>query len=110
MIDQHYFEPASLTCQYPGLSNKQLGTEIAAASVLKELPATLILRPFNFETLAVRIYQLTSDERLDEASTAALAIIAAGIFPVIVLSRLMSQGCMQQSRNQSSLRRQISHD
>ena len=78
--------------------------------VLKELPATLILRPFNFETLAVRIYQLASDERLDEASTAALAIIAAGIIPVIVLSRLMSQDCMNQSQNQSSPRRQSSHD
>ena len=60
--------------------------------VLKELPATLILRPFNFETLAVRIYQLASDERLDEASTAAIAIIATGIIPVIVLSKLMSRG------------------
>ena len=70
--------------------------------VLKELPATLILRPFNFETLAVRVYQLASDERLDEASTAALAIIAAGIIPVIVLSRLMSHGSSYQSRKQIS--------
>ena len=60
--------------------------------VLKELPATLILRPFNFDTLAVRVYQLASDERLDEASTAAIAIIATGIIPVILLSRLMSRG------------------
>lgn len=57
--------------------------------VLKELPATLILRPFNHDTLAVRVYQLASDERLSEASTAALAIIAAGLIPVIVLSRWM---------------------
>ncbi len=78
--------------------------------VLKELPATLILRPFNFETLAVRVYQLASDERLDEASTAALAIIAAGIIPVIVLSRLMSRGSTYQSRNQTSPRKQISHE
>ena len=70
--------------------------------VLKELPATLILRPFNFETLAVRVYQLASDERLDEASTAAIAIIAAGIIPVIVLSRLMSHGRSYQSRKQIS--------
>ena len=55
--------------------------------VLKELPATLILRPFNFNTLAVRAYELASDERLADASGASLAIVAAGIIPVILLSR-----------------------
>ena len=54
--------------------------------VLKELPATLILRPFNFDTLAVRVYQLASDERLAEASTSALTIVAVGILPVVLLS------------------------
>lgn len=53
--------------------------------VVKELPATLILRPFNFETLATRVYRLASDERLAEASTAALAIVAVGIVPAILL-------------------------
>ena len=53
--------------------------------VMKELPATLILRPFNFETLATRVYRLAADERLAEASTAALAIVAAGIVPAILL-------------------------
>lgn len=53
---------------------------------LKELPATLILRPFNFETLALRVYRLASDERLAQASTAALMIVGVGIIPVIVLS------------------------
>ncbi|MGZ0174182.1 MAG: ABC transporter permease [Planctomycetales bacterium] len=57
--------------------------------VLKELPATLILRPFNFDTLAVRVYQLASDERLSEASTCALAIVAAGLLPVILLTRML---------------------
>ena len=61
---------------------------IVFVDVLKELPATLILRPFDFETLAVRVYQLASDERLSEASTGALAIIAAGLVPVILLTRL----------------------
>lgn len=55
--------------------------------VMKELPATLILRPFNFNTLAVRAYELASDERLADSSTAALAIVAAGIVPVLLLSR-----------------------
>ena len=54
--------------------------------VMKELPATLILRPFNFDTLAIRTYQLASDERLMDAAPAALAIVAVGIIPVIVLS------------------------
>ena len=53
--------------------------------VMKELPATLLLRPFNFETLATRVYRLASDERLAEASTAALAIIAVGVAPAILL-------------------------
>jgi iron(III) transport system permease protein len=54
--------------------------------VMKELPATLIVRPFNFDTLAVRVYQLASDERLSEAAAPALAIVAVGIIPVILLS------------------------
>jgi iron(III) transport system permease protein len=53
---------------------------------LKELSATLILRPFNFDTLAIRVYQLASDERLAQSSTAALAILAVGIVPVTLLS------------------------
>lgn len=53
--------------------------------VIKELPATLILRPFNFETLATRVYRLASDERLAEASTAALAIVAVGMVPAVLL-------------------------
>lgn len=54
--------------------------------VMKELPATLVMRPFNFDTLAVRVYQYASDERLIEASAPALAIILVGIIPVIFLS------------------------
>ena len=59
--------------------------------VLKELPATLILRPFNFNTLAVRAYELAADERLADAASAALAIVIAGLIPVILLSRSLSQ-------------------
>ncbi len=54
--------------------------------VIKELPATLILRPFNFETLATRAYRLASDERLAEASTAAIAIVALGLIPTLLLA------------------------
>ncbi|MEO1209953.1 MAG: iron ABC transporter permease [Cyanobacteria bacterium J06638_20] len=55
--------------------------------VMKELPATILIRPFNFDTLAVRAYQLASDERLAEAALPALAVVLAGLLPVILLSR-----------------------
>ena len=54
--------------------------------VMKDLPATLIMRPFNFNTLSVRAYELASDERLADASTAALAIVLTGIIPIILLN------------------------
>lgn len=57
--------------------------------VMKELPATFVMRPFNFDTLAVQAYNLASDERLAEASTAALTIVLVGLLPLIVLSRMM---------------------
>ncbi|WP_425432897.1 ABC transporter permease [Halomonas denitrificans] len=57
--------------------------------VMKELPATVILRPFNFDTLAIRAHSLAADERLAEASTSSLAIVAVGIIPVILLSVAM---------------------
>ncbi|WP_311065401.1 iron ABC transporter permease [Halomonas sp. DWK9] len=57
--------------------------------VMKELPATIILRPFNFDTLAVRAHSLAADERLAEASTASLTIVVVGILPVILLSLAM---------------------
>ena len=57
--------------------------------VMKELPATFVMRPFNFDTLAVQAYNLASDERLTEASTAALTIVLVGLLPLIVLSRMI---------------------
>jgi iron(III) transport system permease protein len=59
--------------------------------VMKELPATLVLRPFNFNTLAVRAYELANDERLAEAAGPALMIVLAGIIPVILLSRAITR-------------------
>jgi iron(III) transport system permease protein len=59
--------------------------------VMKELPATLVMRPFNFDTLATQAYTLASDERLQEASTAALAIVAVGLLPLIALSRQIAR-------------------
>jgi len=54
---------------------------------MKELPLTLLLRPFNFETLATNVHQLASAELLEQSARGALAIVAAGILPVIALSR-----------------------
>ncbi|WP_415900258.1 ABC transporter permease [Neptuniibacter sp. QD48_11] len=65
---------------------------IVFVDVLKELPATLILRPFNFNTLAVRAFELASDERLIDAAPASLLIVAVGLLPVILLSRSISKG------------------
>jgi len=59
--------------------------------VLKELPATLILRPFNFNTLAVRTYELANEEQLADAAVPALAIVLAGIIPVIMISNSISR-------------------
>lgn len=57
--------------------------------VLKELPLTLILRPFNFDTLAIRAFEFASDERVAEAAPAAMIIIITGMIPVFLLNRLM---------------------
>jgi len=64
---------------------------VVFVDTMKELPATLILRPFNFETLATHVYQLASDERLEQSALSALFIVLAGIVPVIVLSRNLTR-------------------
>ena len=59
--------------------------------VMKELPATLIMRPFNFNTLAVRAYELAADERLPEAASSSLAIVIIGLLPLILLNRVATR-------------------
>ncbi|MBS3805367.1 MAG: iron ABC transporter permease [Oleiphilaceae bacterium] len=71
------------------------GTLLTAALVvfvdcMKELPATLILRPFNFDTLATYVYQFASDERLSISALPALVIVLAGILPILLMSRAIS--------------------
>jgi len=74
-----------------------LGRSLSAAvllvfvDVMKELPATLALRPFDFDTLAVQTFNLATDERLAEASIPALAIVAVGLIPVYLLARSMAR-------------------
>jgi iron(III) transport system permease protein len=81
-----------MTVHFPLLRGGLLSAAIFIfADVMKELPATLIVRPFNLDTLAIRTYRLASDGRLDEASTSALLIVALGVIPVILLSRAMDQ-------------------
>jgi iron(III) transport system permease protein len=65
------------------------GMLLVFVDVMKELPATIVLRPFNFETLATQVYILAADERLAEAATPSLIIVAVGLLPVILLSRTL---------------------
>jgi iron(III) transport system permease protein len=62
---------------------------LVLVDVMKELPVTLVLRPFNTDTLAVMAYQLARDERLGEAALPSLALVAVGLLPVILLSRTL---------------------
>ena len=64
---------------------------IVFVDTMKELPATLILRPFNFNTLAVQAHRLASDERLAQAAVPSLVIVAFGLLPVILLCRSIAQ-------------------
>jgi iron(III) transport system permease protein len=59
---------------------------------MKELPATLLLRPLNFETLATHVYSLAALERFEAAALGALAIVAAGLLPVLMLHRAIAGG------------------
>ena len=65
---------------------------VVFVDTMKELPATLILRPFNFDTLATYVYQFASDELLEECALGALLIVVAGLVPVIVLSWSINRG------------------
>ena len=59
---------------------------------MKELPATLLLRPFNFDTLATHVYTLASLDLFEEAAPAALMIVAAGTLPVIFINKMIASG------------------
>jgi len=66
-------------------------TLLVFVDVMKELPATLVLRPFNSDTLAVVTYQLARDERLGEAALPSLALVLVGLIPVVLLSRTLRE-------------------
>jgi iron(III) transport system permease protein len=67
------------------------GALLVFVDVMKELPATLVLRPFNFDTLAVIAYQMAADERLGEAALPSLTLVLVGVVPVIMLSRAIGR-------------------
>ena len=62
---------------------------LVTSEVVKELPATLILRPFNFDTLAVSTYLYAAEERMFLAAAPAIAIVAIGLIPIIILTRMI---------------------
>jgi len=86
----------------PGATLRRVHLPIMRASILtagvlvfvdgmKELPMTLIMRPFNFETLATNVYQLASRELLEQSGLGSLTIVAAGILPVLVISLVIGR-------------------
>jgi iron(III) transport system permease protein len=78
----------SLKIHFPILKNSLfIAFILIFVDIIKELPATMVLRPFNFETIAIKTYNLASDERLKEASPAALLIVTLGMIPVVILSQ-----------------------
>jgi iron(III) transport system permease protein len=102
-IKPSLFAAARVLGRTPGAAVREIELPLARGALLtagvlvfvdtmKELPATLIVRPFDFDTLAVRVHNLASDERLAEASTAALLIVVVGLLPVIALVRAMRRG------------------
>jgi iron(III) transport system permease protein len=99
-IKPSLFAAARVLGRKPGAAVREIELPLAKGALLtaailvfvdtmKELPATLIVRPFDFDTLAVRVHNLASDERLAEASTAALLIVAVGLLPVAGLVQAM---------------------
>ena len=71
---------------------------IVFVDTMKELPATLIMRPFNFDTLAVQAHRLAADERLNQAAVPSLAIAAIGLLPVILVCRNIARQGRERGR------------
>ena len=65
------------------------GLMLVFVDIMKELPMTLLLRPFDFETLATHTYQFAKDEMLEQAALPALMIVVAGLIPVILMSAML---------------------
>jgi iron(III) transport system permease protein len=68
----------------PGLMSAAL---LVFVDVLKEMPATLLMRPFGWDTLAVRVFEMTSEGEWARAALPALSLVLAGLLPVVLLIR-----------------------
>jgi len=68
------------------------GALLVFVDAMKELPATLLMRPFNFDTLATHVYAMVAVEQFEQAAPAALMIVAAGLVPVLLLHRTLAEG------------------
>lgn len=87
----HPFSSSVLRITVPLLQPSMLaGLLLAFVDIMKELPMTLLLSPFNFETLATLTYQFAKDEMLEDASVPALLIVLAGLIPVIIINKSLS--------------------
>lgn len=75
------------------------GLLVSFVDIMKELPMTLLLRPFNFETLATLTYQYAKDEMLEDAALPALLIVFAGLIPVIIINRSLSDAHLNRGSN-----------
>ena len=71
---------------------------LVMSEVVKELPATLILRPFNFETLAVSTYIYAAEERMFQAASPAIAIVLIGLIPIVFLSKMIRSSSQSKGR------------
>ena len=78
------------------------GLLLAFVDIMKELPMTLLLSPFNFETLATLTYQFAKDELLEESAIPALLLVLAGLVPVIIINKSLSQ-CRPEDARPSNL-------
>jgi iron(III) transport system permease protein len=67
------------------------GLLLTFVDIMKELPMTLLLSPFNFNTLATLTYQFAKDEMLEDAALPALLIVLAGLLPVIIINRSLAK-------------------
>ncbi|MBB43413.1 MAG: ABC transporter permease [Rhodospirillaceae bacterium] len=86
-ISGRSFTSTMLSLGPPLLRNSMIAAGLLVfVDVMKELPMTLLLRPFNFETLSTFVYQFAKDELLEEAALAALGIVIAGLIPVLLLN------------------------
>ena len=87
----HPFSSSVMRITVPLLQPSMLaGLLLAFVDIMKELPMTLLLSPFNFETLATLTYQFAKDEMLEDAAVPALLIVLAGLIPVIIINRSLS--------------------